>query len=637
MQFDPTGEQKAILAHSPKAHARILAGPGTGKSTILVALLNQLLLDNNGLRVRMLTFTRAATAELTSKLTTGAGFVPSPSTVHSFAISILLRNAGSGGFPEPLRIVDTWEYKNIVRDTFARRANVSARTIDVLFWEMAANFESLSAEKNPKIDDAERNRFLSAWYEHRRVFGYTLLSELPFALRRALKNHDDLRGLDVDILLVDEYQDLNACDLEVIRLVAERGPSTVIGCGDDDQSIYSWRKAAPEGIRRFLSDYNGASDYSLSVSIRCGTRVIQWANHVISGDPERPADRSTLDPALESKNGEVALLRFNDNRAEANGIAKLVHGLITKEGLEANEILILMRTDHNGTFSTPIRKELRALCIGSSEENATGRTLEEGNNRRALEMIRILVDGQDSIAWASILRLTEGVGSTFFDYVYQLAKESGSSFSKALMQAYECGFPDAPRSASKAGAEVSRILRWLEETETPEEEPDCGWGQWIIDRSQDDVWPDVTSALVDLMVRLDEHNEGKQPLASYLASMEPVGKDMALAKSAGARIMTMGGSKGLTVRATVVAGVEEELLSRPDADLSEERRILYVAMTRAKEYVFCTWARRRRGPTARAGVGGTGWRSLSHFLEGGPVESEDGRSFVNRRFDQSAD
>ena len=83
------------------------------------------------------------------------------------------------------------------------------------------------------------------------------------------------------------------------------------------------------------------------------------------------------------------------------------------------------------------------------------------------------------------------------------------------------------------------------------------------------------------------------------------------------------------MRATIVAGVKAGPIPRPHCDMSEERRILYVAMTGATEYAFCTWARRRRGPSARAGYSGTERRRFSHFLEGGPVESEDGRSFLN--------
>src|SRR5256885_14238989 len=100
-----------------------------------------------------------------------------------------------------------------------------------------------------------------------------MLAELPDLMRRALETHDDLEGVDYDLLVVDEYQDLNACDLEVLRLIAERGCS-IIAAGDDDQSIYSFRRAAPEGIRRFSEDYPGSEDYTLSVTQRCGSRII---------------------------------------------------------------------------------------------------------------------------------------------------------------------------------------------------------------------------------------------------------------------------------------------------------------------------------------------------------------------------
>jgi superfamily I DNA/RNA helicase len=131
---------------------------------------------------------------------------------------------------------------------------------------------------------------------------------------------------------------------------------------------------------------------------------------------------------------------------------------------------------------------------------------------------------------------------------------------------------------------------------------------------------------------LDELAEEDQSLGRYIGQIEPLGKDLALAKSEGVRIMTMGGSKGLTVRATIVAGVEDGLVPRPNSDLSEERRILYVAMTRAKEYLYCTWATRRRGPTARAGNPTLNRRRHCEFLNDGPVESRDGHVFLGDRF-----
>src|SRR5262249_54032326 len=157
-------------------------------------------------------------------------------------------------------------------------------------------------EENARVDPEHRARFNGAWGEHRHVYGYTLLEELPYALLRALQDHPDLDGVDFGLLIVDEYQDLNACDLAILRCIAERGCS-IIGAGDDDQSIYSWRRAAPEGIRRFPDDYPGCTNYTLSVTQRCGTRIMEWASYVIEGDPDRVHGRPRLQSAEGSPPG----------------------------------------------------------------------------------------------------------------------------------------------------------------------------------------------------------------------------------------------------------------------------------------------------------------------------------------------
>ena len=634
MEFNPTTEQQTILQHHPGHHARVQAGPGTGKSTTMVALLERMIERDQSLRVRMLTFTRAATAELGDKFVGVSPNAPRPSTIHSFAISILLRNPETGGFPEPLRIADTWEDKHVVRPTLAKVASVGVSRLDKLIREMSSNFESLIDEKEPDISEDERLRFHGAWNEHRRVLGYTLLAELPFALRRALLEHDDLEGIDYDLLLVDEYQDLNACDLEALRLVSQRGGCSVIGTGDDDQSIYSWRKAAPEGIRRFRDDYEAALDYALSITQRCGKSIVKWANHVICGDPNRAPDHPTLDPKPESPDGEVALLRFGGERAEAKGIADLVNGLVEVEGVEPKDILVLMRTDHNRTFSKSIREELERRGLDCFDPEAVIRVLEEPSNRKLLELLRIAIYREDSISWASLLKLASGVGPEFHKWVYWRARQVGTTFAHELLVAYDSGFSEAPSSAKRVRCIMKPVLKWLGEMEIPEEPPEGEWGRWIIEHVGDGVLPEPTEEFRALLLELDTLAEEAQPLVRYLSQVEPLGKDLALSRGAGVRLMTMGGSKGLTVRATVVAGVEEGVVPRRNCDLSEERRILYVAMTRAKECTFCTWAQRRRGPTARAGYSSGNRRRFSHFLEGGPVTSEDGTAFLDRRFKQ---
>jgi ATP-dependent DNA helicase UvrD/PcrA len=632
MPYHPTLEQQAILAHNANQHARVLAGPGTGKSATVVAFLDHLLAGNPAPRVRLLTFTRAATAELAKKTSDHPATARErPSTIHSFSISILLRNPGTGDFPQPLRIADKWEEQKIVHPTLAHQIDVRVDHLDNLIREMAANWEFLQPREQPRVDPAERARFVGAWAEHRRIYGYTLLAELPFALRQALQDHPDLEGVDYDLLIVDEYQDLNACDLEVLHQIAERGCS-IIAAGDDDQSIYSFRYAAPEGIRRFPDDYPGCTCYPLSVTQRCGRRIIEWASYVIAGDPGRPHDRPMLACADGSPDGEVALLAFRGEVAEARGIAALIQQLIVRDHVSAEEILVLLRGDHNSTFSRPIKEALDALGIVHSDPDAVERTLAEPDNRRMLATFRLSVHERDSLAWASLFLLTAGVGQTFCDYIYERARVAHTQFGEALFAVYEANFPNAPRSAARARTFMQTVTAWLAAHPAPNETPENGWGHWMVATAGGDIAPAPSAACVELLRALDDLVEEGQGFGRFLSQITPLGRDRALAESHGVRIMTMVGSKGLTARATIIAGVDDGIVPMPNADAAEERRLLYVAMTRAKEFLFCTWAGQRRGPTARAGRARVRVRRQhSHFFLGGPARSQDGQTYLNRR------
>ena len=631
MTFVPTDEQRDILNHDFEQDGVILAGPGTGKSATVVAYIEQLAERDRAPRVRLLTFTRAATAELARRVSSHPSIAAErPSTIHSFAISVLLRNIGCADFPSPLRMADDWESDVVVRSTLARRSGIGLRTLSVLLREMEANWQSLTPNDDPRIAPAVRTRFLGVWLEHRRVYGYTLLSELPNLFRQALVDHPELDGLDYDLLVVDEYQDLNACDLEVLRRLGTRGCS-ILAAGDDDQSIYSFRKAAPEGIRRFAADYPGSSTYPLSVSKRCGRRIIEWARFVIEVDPDRPS-RPALTADAGAVDGEVALLAFDDNAAEAAGIAQIVRQLVEIEHVAPADILVLFRGDRAGLFSTPIKAHLSEIGIAVSDPDAVRRALAEVRNRWSFEVLRLLSDSADSLAWAALLSLTKGVGEGFVAHIYDVARSERLGFGVALLREHAGGFTGAPRSAAgKARATIDDVVRWLAEHSLPGERPANGWGHWAVSLPTNGIFPGLSEDLASVLCDLDELTDVTDEFGRYLNQVGPLGSDLAAAKSDGVRFMTMAASKGLTVRATIVAALEDGIMPRPEADLAEERRLLYVAMTRAKEYVFCTWARRRTGPTARSGAPNVGqYRHHSPFLSSGPVASQSGVNYFQR-------
>ena len=147
----------------------------------------------------------------------------------------------------------------------------------------------------------------------------------------------------------------------------------------------------------------------------------------------------------------------------------------------------------------------------------------------------------------------------------------------------------------------------------------------MIEQADGDVVPVPTDDLRELILELDGLTEAGD-LGRFIGRIQPLGKDLASSASAGVRIMSMASAKGLTVEATIVAAGENEVIPRPGADVHEERRLLYVALTRARKVVYATSAPRRTGPSARAGGGRpVTRRSYSDLLQGGPVPSQDGR------------
>ncbi len=150
--------------------------------------------------MRLLTFTRAATAELAGRVGgTVAGEGERLSTNQSIAISVLVRSSGAGDYPQPLRFADDCADGAIVRPTLARRMQIGKKLINALVREMQANWESRAPELLPELTRKLRARFEGAWREHRQLVGSTRLSELPDLVHQALIEHPTLERTSYDL------------------------------------------------------------------------------------------------------------------------------------------------------------------------------------------------------------------------------------------------------------------------------------------------------------------------------------------------------------------------------------------------------------------------------------------------------
>ena len=408
MALTPTAEQRRIIAHDTSRNARILAGPGTGKSTTVIEMLLQIS-RSSGQRGKLLTFTRAATNELALKVTPLSEGLERPSTVHSFSIATLLANTAISRLPKPIRIADNWEWDELIRRHLSALLGCAVRDIDSAKSEMASNWESLVKSEEPRLSDEIRSRFTGTWQHHREVFGYSLLEELPYRLLEVLEDHADLDLGDWQVIVVDEYQDLNQCDISVLKQIARRG-RCLVAVGDDDQSIYSFRHAHPAGIRDFVgTDFPGAADYHLSTSQRCGTSILNWSRHVIEGLPGRPS-RPRLTPRPGSESGEARYLQFAHSDREAEGVARLVQRLINTMDIEPEEIAVLFRSNPNNAWSQWLTGPLAARGVPVVNPGEVDEMLAESSNRRLLATARLLANPTDSLAWWTILGLTSESG-----------------------------------------------------------------------------------------------------------------------------------------------------------------------------------------------------------------------------------
>ena len=276
--------------------------------------------------------------------------------------------------------------------------------------------------------------------------------------------------------------------------------------------------------------------------------------------------------------------------------------------------------------------ELERREIPCADPSYVDELLGQPQHRRLLALLRLLCDKKDSLAWATLLQLQPGIGRATFEYLYNQARGEMQRFSSSLLQAHDNDYPGAPQgSPTRLRQLVDETNRWIASHEEPPESPER-WSKWIFERVvEEDVLPAPTREFEDLLASVDTSVEEDCQLDRYLSQIRPVGRDIAQAQSTGVRIMTMIMSKGLTARATIIGALEDGVVPRTNADLSEERRILYVGMSRAKEFLFATWARRRRGPTAHSGRATMALRRPSHFLEGGPVEPQDGDEYLGDR------
>ena len=618
----------------------LLAGPGTGKTLTLTRRVCYLLEEKNiaPKDICVITFSRAAAAELKSRITDELGEMDLPqiSTLHSFALKHLLKFIHYNNIlPMPIRIADDWEERFIVLEDLKRQLSIS-KVSDVkdLLNQMSADWQSLTAEEQEWESRFPNPRFIGAWREHRQVYAYTLRSELVYQLKHTVQqNPQIIDNIGFRYLLVDEYQDLNRCDLAVIKYLSDSGISIFVS-GDDDQSIYGFRKAHPVGIRRFTIDYQQSETKNLNICKRCDQNILDFSLFVARQDDSR------IDKEIKSdsdRTADIRVLGFDNQITEAEGMSQLCRYLINHESIQPHDILILLRSNKNNCFSTIITNALNAQGIPVKTQETKSSVFDDIGGRRLLSFLRLIVNPSDELSMRTLIQTTRGIGSCALDSIYRLCQDRSIRFNQSLVlisqeasilprlrnrikpvydEICECigRYNQLYNPSGITNAELQELLSSIcNDLDLPltMQTQIFEWLQSYIDKTDDEL------------IKLDNILREKDTSLENTEVVFEEGK---------VHIMTMHKAKGLTAEAVIIPACEDEYIPGRNTDTEaqkEEMRLLYVSLTRAKHYLYITYCNRRTDSQCHTGSNsGHYQRTLSRFLQDAPISPIDDNRFT---------
>jgi DNA helicase-2/ATP-dependent DNA helicase PcrA len=499
--------------------------------------------------------------------------------------------------------------------------------IQALLNALSADWETLDADQPGWRQRFVNPDFVGVWEEHRRVFGYLLRSELVYQLRHAFEEGAVERDGQIEHVLVDEYQDLNPCDLAVIQNLVGEDVELFVA-GDDDQSIYGFRHANPEGIRSFLQEYVPSRALELETCMRCDRSILDLATYVARQDPRRVPKHLVC--REEADEGVVGILGFPEQDYEAAGIAALCHWLIDNQGLLPEEILILVRSNRHNRFSSPIRTALEGRGLPVTTVTDPLAVLDRVEGRHFLCLLRLLHSRSDHLAWRTILEVRDNqIGETAFSRLYDIAYQSGDQFCDTLFRVAHNPVL-IPRLGPRIRNEVEQInatVVGIQEAEYPNLQ---GLVEAVAhEHIEDDDERTEVLGLLNRVIENAEIEELNDLLRSINASLGDYEQDR---EEGCVSIMTMHQAKGLSADAVVVAVAEDEYLPgrAMGTEVDDERRLLYVSLTRARHYLYVTHCNRRTGAQQRSGRSPNRQdRRLTRFLSGGPVRSVRGTVYID--------
>jgi DNA helicase II / ATP-dependent DNA helicase PcrA len=555
---------------------RVLAGPGTGKSFALKTRVARLLETAvPPRRILPVTFTKVAAEDLQRELVNmrvaGCEEIRG-STLHSLGMKILSRQNVLAVTKRVARPLNRFEIEPLLYDLPAIFGNKRDRAKRIRAYEAAwARLQHEQPGYAQAEIDADFERVLTAWL---RFHEGMLIGEIIPELYRYLKNNpQSMERSMYDHVLVDEYQDLNKAEQAVIDLLSSNASLCVVG--DDDQSLYSFKHAHPEGIRTFPETHPGTYHYLLEC-YRCPTTVVSIANALISHNVDR--EPRQLTQVFTNGPGEMWIVQLPNVGREADHVASFIDQQINAHGRKPGDILVLAQ---RRSIGNPIHAALQARGIPSKSYYQESELDSEVAQER-LAIFKLFVDRADRIA----LRWLLGIGSNDFrarSYARLRAhcEQSGQSPWDALvaLSAGAIKIPHCMQLVQRFHA-IQNELRFLDEQAGTEDFVN----RWL---RAEFAGAGELRILVGVLMA-----DAATPEELLSAIVEAVSQPEIPPDVTEVRIMSLHKSKGLSSPVVVIAGCVDGLLpAEPErgtplaerqAILEEQRRLFFVGVTRVR-------------------------------------------------------
>jgi len=588
----------------------VLAGAGTGKTAALTARLAHLIATRRAWPSEILavTFTNKAAREMRERIEriTGGAVEGMPwlGTFHSIAARMLRRHAELVGLQSNFTILDTDDQLRLLKQL------IQAADIDEKRWTARALAGLIDRWKNrgwtpAEVDAAESEQFANgrgrdfyaAYQDRLRAVNACDFGDLLLHMLVILKKHRDVLELYQQrfrYILVDEYQDTNASQYLWLRLLAQERKN-ICCVGDDDQSIYSWRGAEVANILRFERDFPGAKVIKLEQNYRSTPHILAAASGVIAHNGGRLGKTLWTD---ESSGEKVRVVGVWDGPEEARRVGEEIESA-QRGGTTLDRIAILVRAQ----FQTR-EFEDRFIAIGLPYRIVGGfRFYERAEIRDALAYLRVIAQPADDLAFERIVNVPKrGIGDKAMAKLHQLARTEGMPLTFAAARILDTD-ELTPQARRALGNLIGDIARWRSKLD---ELPHAELARLMLDESgytgmlQAERSTEAAGRLENL-TELARAMEEYETLGAFLEHVSLVMDNDANADEAKITIMTIHAAKGLEFDTVFLAGWEEGVFPSQraldeggNASLEEERRLAYVAITRARRRAFIFHAANRR-------------------------------------------